>query len=354
MPLACKTVKLKPFQKEFIRAVESPDYDVVVLSGPRTLGKTFLAGRVLSKAMTPGDVLYQPGKEVILGASTLEQARMTYSFIRNERESAGGYRWIDSTTRLGATHIGSNTKLRAISSNAKSSLGLVNVPLVCLDEPGALELAGGSQLADSLFTALGKVGSPLKLVLVGTLAPMATAPGHWWYDLVTGGNKKRVHVQYFHGELEGWDTWPVIRKANPLVMVDPASRRRLLQERDEARLDPRLRARFLSYRLNIPSRDESEMLLTTTDFGQMCGREVPAREGPPIVAVDLGGGRSWSAATAVWQNGRVEAIAVAPGLPSLEVQEKRDRVSAGTYRSPADHGLLHIAEGLQVQPVAAL
>ena len=90
------------------------------LSGPRRLGKTFLAGHVLARAMTPGDKLHQPGKEYILGAASLEQARMTYAFIRAELEPRGGYRWIDSTTRLGATHVASNTKLRAISSNAKN------------------------------------------------------------------------------------------------------------------------------------------------------------------------------------------------------------------------------------------
>ena len=36
--------KLRPFQRRFIKAVESSSYDTVALSGPRGLGKTFLAG----------------------------------------------------------------------------------------------------------------------------------------------------------------------------------------------------------------------------------------------------------------------------------------------------------------------
>ena len=47
-------------------------YDTVALSGPRGLGKTFLAVYVLARAMTPGDKLHQPGKEYILGAASLE------------------------------------------------------------------------------------------------------------------------------------------------------------------------------------------------------------------------------------------------------------------------------------------
>ena len=112
---------LRPFQRRFMKAVESDAYDVVAISGPRALGKTCLAGHVLSRAMTPGDSLHQPGKEYILAAASLEQARLTYAFIREALEPTGQYRWIDSTTRLGATHVATNTKLRAISSNAKTS-----------------------------------------------------------------------------------------------------------------------------------------------------------------------------------------------------------------------------------------
>ena len=149
-------MKLLPFQRQFLAAVANPKYDVVVLSGPRGLGKTFLAGKVLEHCMTPGDPLHQPGKEFILGAASLEQCRLTYAFIREALEETNAYRWIDSATRLGATHLKSNTKLRAISSNAKTSLGLVGIPIVCLDEPGALEVVGGQMLSDSLFTAQGE------------------------------------------------------------------------------------------------------------------------------------------------------------------------------------------------------
>ena len=159
----CKSmINLRRFQKKFIRAVENPAFDVVAISGPRALGKTFLAGHVLARAMTPGDPLHQPGKEYILGAASLDQARMTFSFIREALEPTGEYRWIDSTTRLGATHISSNTKLRAISSNAKTSFGLVGVPIVVLDEPGSLETRGGEMLADALFSAQGNLDPPLR------------------------------------------------------------------------------------------------------------------------------------------------------------------------------------------------
>ena len=345
---------LLPFQQRFLAAVANPAYDTVVLSGPRSLGKTFIAGKVLERCLTPDDPLHQSGKEYILGAASLEQCRLTYSFIRTALEPTNSYRWIDSTTRLGATHRKSNTKLRAISSNPKTSLGLVNVPICCLDEPGALETTGGQSLSDSLFTAQGKVGSKLKLILIGTLAPMATRPGHWWYDLVMGGTQGSTHVQLYQGNLETWDSWQTIRKANPLVAVDPDFRAKLLAERDAARKDSRLKSRFCSYRLNLPSRDESEMLLTTADWELALARPVPERKGKPVASCDLGAGRAWSSSTAVWRNGRTESFALCSGIPSVKQLEKRDHVPAGTYQKLIDVGSLIVAEGLRVPPVSML
>ena len=67
-------MKHKPFQERFFRAVENPQFKTVVLSGPRSLGKTYIAAKVLERCMTPGDVLHESGKEYILGAASLEQA----------------------------------------------------------------------------------------------------------------------------------------------------------------------------------------------------------------------------------------------------------------------------------------
>ena len=345
---------LLPFQQQFLAAVANPKYDVVILSGPRGLGKTFLAAKVLERCMTPGDPLHQPGKEFILGAASLEQCRLTYQFIRQVLEPTAQYRWIDSTTRLGATHPKSNTKLRAISSNAKTSLGLVGVPTVCLDEPGALEVVGGQMLSDSLFTAQGKPGSKLKIIMCGTLAPMATRAGHWWFDTVMAGTQGSVHVQLFQGNLETWDSWQTIRQCNPLAAVDAGFRKKLLAERDAARRDGRLKARFLSYRLNLPSRDEAEMLLTVDDWEIVTAREVPERAGRPVVSVDLGAGKAWSSATAVWRNGRSESFAICQGIPPVKGLEKRDHVPAGTYQKLVDAGSLLVATGLRVPPVGML
>ena len=325
--------------------------DTGALSIPRGNGKSFLAGHLLARALTPGDPMCQPGKEYLLLAASLEQARITYGFIREALEATKEYRWLDSSTRVGVTHKDTNTRLRVLSSKAKSAFGIVNVPLLVADEPGAWETTGGTLMSDAIFTAMGKPGSTLRAIFIGTLAPSDSG---WWHDLVGASSNSTTYVQVLRGDPDRWDKWSEIRRCNPLVSISPTFRKKLIQERDEARRDTRLKGRFLSYRLNVPTGDESTVLLTVEDYQTMVKRPVPEREGKPLVAVDLGGSRAWSAALALYRNGRIEARALAPGLPSLADQEIRDRVPPGTYAKLKDQGVLIQAEGLRVPPAALL
>ena len=318
---------------------------------PRGGGKTWLAAYILIRCLTPGDPLNVPGAEYLLGAASLEQARLTYRFIREELEPLGGYRFIDSINRIGIRHTPTNTRLKVQSSNAKSAFGIVGCPVAVMDEPGAWEVRGGELMHDALQTAQGKPGSPLRVIYVGTLAP---ARSGWYHDLVTGGSHGSTYVQLIQGRREKWAQWREIMRVNPLARIDAKTRRKLKEERDAAQSDTRLKARFLSYRLNLPTSDESDVLLTVEDWALATARPVPPREGRPIVAVDLGGGRAFSAAVAGWQGGRIEALACAPGIPDLAAQENRDHVPSGTYRKLADAGVLNVAEGLRVQPPAQL
>ena len=340
-------INLRPFQKSFIRQALKLGIDTAALSIPRGNGKSALAGYLLTRVLDPDDDLFRPGTESVLCAASIEQARIVFRFARADLEGRGGYRFLDSHTRIGIVHVPTNTRLRIIGSNGRTAMGLVGCPWAVCDEPGAWEVNGGQLLHDAVETAKGKPGSPLKVVYIGTLAP---AMSGWWHDLVEDGSHGSTYVQALRGDPERWDSWHEIRRCNPLTAISSSFRKKLLEERDEARKDSRLKARFLSYRLNVPSGDESTMLLTVDDWERLVARPVPPREGRPITAYDLGGGRAWSAAVSCWKNGRVEALAVAPGVPSLQEQEKRDRVPNGTYRMLAQTGALRIAEGLRVQP----
>lgn len=319
--------------------------DIAALSMPRGNGKSFLAAYLCVEVFP----ILEPHEEIALAAASIEQGRIVFRFIR-QMLGEDGYRYLDSATRCGIT-ASNGARLRVLGSNGKTAMGLVNTPWVIADEPGAWEVAGGQLMADAILTAQGKPGSPLRAVFIGTLAPALSG---WWHDLVTSEPQPNRYVQALIGDRAKWDDWKEICRVNPLTKISPEFRETLKRERAEARRDSRLKARFLSYRLNVPTADEAQVLLTVDEWNMALARDVASRRGQPIVGVDLGLGRAWSAAVALWETGRCEAMAVAPGIPSIADQEKRDGVPAGLYRKLVQSGRLDVADGLRVPPVGAL
>ena len=335
-------MRLEPFQRTFIEGATADGISTACLSGPRGLGKSFLAAHLVTRSMTPGDSLFHAGRETVLTGASLEQSRIVFNFCRSDLEPLGGYRFLDSFNRVGITHKATNTRVRVLSSNARASFGLVNVPLVIVDEPGAFQTRAGQLMFDSLTTAQGKPGSPLRLILIGTLAPTTTG---WWPDLVAGGSRGSTYVMKFQGRRKHWDDLEEIKRCNPLTRISDRFLAKLKEELADAKRDTRLKARFLSYRLNLPTSDEEVVLLTVEDWELLKARHVPPRVGRPIVGLDLGGGRAWDAAVAIWRNGRMEAVGVAPGVPSLRTQERRDNVPDGLYQLLEDSGNLFTVPG---------
>ena len=342
---------LRPFQKDFIRGATAGGVDSACLSLPRGNGKSRLAAHLVQRVLTPEDELFRAGTESVLCAASTEQARIVFRFVRAALEATGTYRFADAVNRCHIVHPATNTRIRVIGSNGRTAMGLVGCPWAICDEPGAWETRGGELLHDAIESAKGKPGSPLRSVYIGTLAP---SRGGWWHSLIDRGTHGSSYVQLLQGDIHKWDQFSEIRRCNPLSVIDKEFRAKLLEERDDARADTRLKSRFLSYRLNLPTPDEAVVLLTASDWKLAMGRPVSRAGGQPIVAIDLGGGRSWSAAVAIFQSGRVEAVAIAPGVPGIDEQEIRDRVPSGTYRRLVQGGRLLVADGLRVPPVSVL
>lgn len=345
---------LLQFQRKFVKALDSGRYNRLAMSVPRGNGKSWLCARLAVRTLTPGDPLHVPGHETVLCAQSLEQARIIHKMARRILDGDSDYRFLDSMQRIGITHIPTGTKIRAIGSNGATALGLgADTMLAICDEPGSWEAIGGGLMSDAIDTSLGKVGASMKAVYIGTVAP---ARGNWWPELLEAGTSGKTYVQALAGDAEKWDDWPEVQRVNPVTRLKEAKdfRAELKEEIENAHRDGRLKARFLSYRLNVPSSDPATKLLTVDDWKRAVGRPTPPREGQPIVGVDLGQSRAWSAAVAVWRNGRTEAVALAPGLPDLADQERRDRVDAGSYQRLAAAGKLTVDPGRLVPRVSVL
>ena len=339
-------IEIQNWQRRFIDRAFRSEVNVAALSAPRGNGKTTLAGLVAADRFKA----VEPHQEVLLVAGSIEQGRSAFRVARRWLGDQD-FRWIDSAQRCSATR-SDGAKLTVRGANGRGLMGIVGVPLIVCDEPGAWNPQDGQLMADAIFGALGKPESPLRILLIGTLSP-AGLPGHWWHDLMRSGGSDR-HLVMYQGDPERWDDLREIHRVNPLSRISQGFRRQLRLERDAARSDERLKAQFLSYRLNLPSADSSTVLLTVEEYQTALRRPAALPVGRPVVGVDLGSNRAWSAAVAIWESGRVECLAVAPGEPGLVHQERRDQVPAMTYQRLAEEGSLRLATGRKVPLVSDL
>ena len=341
-----------PFQRQFVAAVcrtESPP-EIAALSLPRGNGKSWLCGGLIARSMTPGDPLFEPGVENILVSSSRNQAGITLEFA-HAALGEDGYRWRAD----GVTHLASRARVRIVSSDARRALGLgANVRLIVADEPGAWSPIQGRRLWDAMVTSLGK--RKTQILIVGTLAPApCIGPASWWPSLVASGSGDGRHVSLLQADPEKWERFDEVLRCNPVAAINPHLRRTLEREHKAALESARAARTFRQFRLNIPGEAvDSQPLVTTAEWDRVCARPVPEREGKPIIGVDLGGNRSWSASSAVFPNGRIESWALAPGIPSLADQERDDQVAPDSYSELVRSGGLAVAAGRAVPSVEEL
>lgn len=212
----------------------------------------------------------------IVSASIGQSRRATFKLLRDALTDDSDYAINDSVNVCAVTHKATGTRVSVMAANGKTAMGLVRTPWVLIDEPGAHEINGGSLTWDAIRYAMGKPGSPLRAIIAGTLAPLATSPGHWFFDLVNAGSVRRVHVVALRGGpsrrlcevgpdagdravqprhvgargvagrvARGTGQGAGGRRRTgivPFLQIEPADRRRILNPAPGRRLEDRLRA----------------------------------------------------------------------------------------------------------------
>ena len=343
------------FQSKFCAAitrVNSPP-SIAILSCPRASGKSWLAGRLLARGLTEGDSLHAPNSENLLVASSASQAQITLEFARQAAVAVPDLRW----SNVGCINTKTRARVKILSSDSRRSLGRgAAARLIVADEPSAWAPTSGRRLWDGLFTSLGKGERRTTLVAIGTIAP--ASPSSWWPCLVAEGSvvDAGILVQTIQADPEKWDSFDECLRVNPATAVNPHLEEVLRREHAAALKSERAAIPYRQYRLNLPGGESThaQPLITAAEFERVCARPVPPAEGKPTIGIDLGGNRSWSAAAALWPNGRVETWALAPGQPDLAEQERQDQVPEGAYVALARSGGLGVAEGQHVPGVEQL
>ena len=347
---------LLSFQRQFCEAlgrVNDPP-SIAILSCPRASGKSWLAGRLLARGLDPNDRLHTENAENLLVASSRSQALITLEFCRESAADTPNLRWSSD----GATNTSTRARVKILSSDSRRSLGRGHAArLIVCDEPSSWAPTSGRRLWDGLVTSLGKGERRTQLIAIGTIAP--ADPSSWWPGLVAAGSDVAagIYVQTLQAAPEKWDSFAECLKTNPATSVNPHLEQVLRREHASALKSERAAVSYRQYRLNLPASESTgeQELISDSEWLRIAARPAPDRVGRPIVALDLGSTRSWSAGASLWpESNRIECWAVAPGSTSLGEQERQDQMPPNAYRELVSSGGLSIDEGNAVPRLSEL
>lgn len=351
--LAGQPLVLAEFQKRFVRGALADGVMVGVLSIGRGNAKTALsAGLSLGALMGVWDD--QPKREIIFAARNRDQARIAFQFlvgfIEGLPEGEQELFTIRRGSKLEVEYSGNGGGLaRCIAADGKSILGGAPT-LAVLDERAAWERAKGDDLENAILSGLGKRNG--RALIISTSAPDDTNTFSRWLDEPPPGSYVQEHRPDFGLAADDLDSLLIANPgavegigASPDWLVSQA--RRAIARGGSAL------SSFRNLNRNERVSEDSRNVLVTVDewlSGEVAPEELPARDGPCILGVDLGGSRSMSAAAVYWpRTGRLEAVGTFPSSPGLADRGAADAVS-GRYVEMADRGELFTLGGNTVPP----
>ena len=352
-PKAGQPLKLAPFQKKFVRGALENGVDIAVLSIGRGNAKTALSAGIALGALL-GKWDDQPQREILIAARTRDQARIAWDyvagfahFLPDEIQEQLRFR---RSPRLEIEFEGDDGGhfLRAIAADGKSILG-TSPNLVLMDERGHWPLDQGNDLEAALLSGLGKRGG--KALIISTSAPDDAHPFSLWIDERQDGTYVQEHRPPPHLPV---DDRASLLEANPGAKHGIGSSIEWLEsnaKRAIARGGSTLTNFRLYNRNERVSGEDRDVLLTVDEWLACEVSELPEREGPTIVGIDLGGSASMTAAAFYWpETGRLEALGTFPSKPSLLDRGQNDGVSR-RYVDMYERGELSTL-GDQTVPVA--
>jgi phage terminase large subunit-like protein len=331
-PLAGQKLRLAPFQRAFLAGALADGVSGAALSVARGGGKSALtAGIALGHLL--GEIDPQARRECLVAARTRDQGRIVYDYLQGLARSLPAAKQKRLTWRRaprleveydgpGGPHV-----LRVLPADGRTALGTSPTLVVCDERAHWRE--SGDELEHALVSGLGKRGG--RFIAISTSAPDDAHPFSRMLDDPPDGYYCQEHRA---DDGCAADDIEQIRRANPGAEYGVGAPLEWLQAQAR-RAIARGGSALTSWRLyNLNQRVSAEtrdMLLRLDEWLRCETDDLPPREGPCVIGLDLGGSASMSAAAYYWpQTGRLEAKGWFPTKPGLRDRGEADGV-AGRY-----------------------
>lgn len=351
--MAGKPLRLADFQKRFIRGSMALGVMVACLSIGRGNAKTALsAGLALGALVGVWDD--QPKREIIFAARNRDQAKTAFGFlvgfIEGLPEADRECFIIRRGSKLEVEFSGNGGGLaRVIAADGKSILGGAPT-LAVMDERAAWERDKGDALENAILSGLGKRDG--RALIISTSAPDDANTFSRWLDDPPPGTYVQEHRPGFGLPA---DDLPSLLEANPGAVegIGATADWLIAQARRAMARGGSALSSFRLYNRNERVSTEDRSVLVTVDewlSAEVSPDDLPERDGPCILGIDLGGSRSMSAAAFYWpETGRLEAVGTFPTVPGLADRGAADGVS-GRYVEMCDRGELSVLGESTVPP----
>ena len=330
---AGKPIKIPDFQRKFVKGAFARDVMVGVLSIGRGNGKTALsAGLALAELVGALQEQPQPKREIIFAARNRDQAKTAFQFligyIQGLPEEDRRLFTIRRGSKLEVEFEGNGGGLaRVIAADGKSILGGAPT-LAIMDERAAWEREKGDSLENAILSGLGKRDG--RALIISTSAPDDANTFSRWLDEPPPGSYVQEHRPPFGLPADDLES---LLQANPGAAEGIGSTPDWLvaQARRAIARGGAALSSFRNLNRNERTSTEDRSSVVTVDewmAAEVAPDDLPPREGPCILGVDLGGSRSMSAAAFYWpDSGRLEALGTFPAVPSLADRGAADGVS---------------------------
>lgn len=310
-PHAGERIKLAGFQKRFLRGALADGVTIGALSVGRGSGKTMLGAALCLGALLGKLGDRQPRREVTVAAKVRDQGMVAFRYIEGLAAS------LPIKTRKLLTFVkaprlevrydgdGGGHSIRVLASDARNALGLSPV-FALLDERG-FWLPEGDRLEEAILTAMGKRAG--RCIAISTSAP---TDSHSFSRLLDDPGEGAFVQEHRAPDGCEPDDIEALKVANPgsAEGIGPSLAWLQAQGRRAASRGGSALASHRLFVLNQRTSDEARAVLVTVDQWQRCEvAELPPRDGPLTVGIDLGGSASMTAWAAFWPTtGRLEAF----------------------------------------------